>query len=169
MSTATGASATPDRHHVTVRLTRDFEFAATFDDLPTAPAIRFDEPPPLGHHRAPNAVDVLSAAVGNCLAASLTFCLRKARVDVRGLTAHVTTDVERNDKGRFRIRHIDVELSPELGDAPLNGVTRCEGLFEDFCTVTASVRRGIPVTVSLRERPESDVPAPVGSGGERLS
>ena len=93
---------------------------------------------------------MLGAAVGNCLSASLAFCLRKARIELLDLTAHVTTHVVRNEKGRFRISGIDVELTPALGrsEAPIG---RCEDLFEDFCTVTASVRHGIPVRVSLKE------------------
>jgi uncharacterized OsmC-like protein len=137
-------------HHVTVRLARDYEFVAEFNDVPGAPAVMFDEPTPLGGSRAPNAAAMLGAAVGNCLSASLAFCLRKARVEVRDLTANVVTHVIRNEKGRFRISGIDVELNPVLGrmDSPIG---RCEALFEDFCTVTASVRRGIPVRVSLKE------------------
>lgn len=135
-------------HHVTVRLVRDYEFVAEFKDLPDAPAMLFDETPPAGGGRAPSAVDVLGAAVGNCLAVSLAFCLRKARVELRGLTAHVTTHVGRNGRGHHRITGIDVALAPSLGrtGAPID---RCEPLFEDFCAVTASVRHGIPVTVSL--------------------
>lgn len=137
-------------HHVTVRLARDYEFVAEFNDVPGAPSVMFDEPKPLGGGKAPNAVAVLGAAVGNCLSASLAFCLRKARIELLDMTAHVVTHVVRNEKGRFRISGIDVELTPTLGraEAPIG---RCEELFEDFCTVTASVRRGIPVKVSLKE------------------
>lgn len=138
-------------HHVTVRLVHDYEFVAEFNDLPGAPSILFDEPEPLGGNRAPNATAVLGAAVGNCLAASLAFCLRRARMEVEGLTASVTTHVVRNEKGRYRISGIDVELTPELGAAGESPrFDRCQELFEDFCTVTASVKRGIPVNVSLR-------------------
>lgn len=135
-------------HHVTVRLARDFEFVAEFNDVPGAPSVVFDEPPPLGGGRAPNAAAVLGAAVGNCLAASLVFCLRKARVEVRGLTANVETKVVKNSKGRLRIGAIDVELIPEFGGTDPSG--RCEAIFEDFCTVTASVRKGIPVSVRMK-------------------
>ncbi len=137
-------------HHVTVRLARNYEFVAEFNDVPGAPAVMFDEPKPLGGGQAPNAAAMLGAAVGNCLSASLAFCLRKARIELLDLTAHVTTHVVRNEKGRFRISGIDVELTPLLGrsEAPIG---RCEDLFEDFCTVTASVRHGIPVKVSLLE------------------
>lgn len=139
-------------HHITVRLARDYEFVAEFNDVPGAPSVMFDEPQPLGGGKAPNAAAMLGAAVGNCLSASLAFCLRKARIEVLDLTAHVKTHVVRNEKGRFRISGIDVELAPSLGrtEAPIG---RYEELFEDFCTVTASVRHGIPVRVSLRESP----------------
>lgn len=138
-------------HHVTVRLAREYEFVAEFNDVPDAPSILFDEPQPLGGGRAPSAAEVLSAAVGNCLAASLAFCLRRARVGVDGLTARVTTHVTRNDTGRLRISGIDVELQPELSGDDAARFRRCEELFEDFCIVTASVRQGIPVSVTVHE------------------
>jgi uncharacterized OsmC-like protein len=134
-------------HHITVRLDHGYEFVATFDDVPGTPTLRFDEPEPLGRNEAPNAAAVLGAAVGACLSASLTFCLRRARVDIQDVTANVTTHVTRNDRGRFRIGGIDVELSPTLGSGAQ--IDRCEDLFQDFCTVTASVKQGIPVHVSL--------------------
>ena len=136
-------------HHVTVRLARGYQFVAEFNDVPDGPSMLFDEPEPLGEGRAPNAVAVLSAVVGNCLAASLAYCLRKSRLEPAGLTAHVTTRVTRDDRGRSRIGSIDVELVPEMPDADPTRVRRCEELFEDFCTVTASVRQGIPVNVSV--------------------
>jgi hypothetical protein len=66
------------------------------------------------------------------------------------MTAHVTTHVARNEHGRYRIEGIDVELEPVIN---LDGgrLERCEELFEDFCTVTASIKRGIPVRVSLKQ------------------
>jgi uncharacterized OsmC-like protein len=135
-------------HHVTVRLQDKFRFVAEFEGLPGARVV-FDEPAPLGDNTAPSAAAMIGAAVGNCLAASLTFCLRRARMDVQDMTAHVTTHVGRNEKGRYRIRGIDVELVPVLGAAANLG--RCEALFEDFCIVTASVQQGIPVHLSLKD------------------
>jgi uncharacterized OsmC-like protein len=136
-------------HHVSVRLTRGYEVEAEFTDLPEAPTLQCDEPAPLGCGRAPNAAAVLGAAVGNCLAASFAFCLRKARIEPTQLSANVTTHIVRR---RHRIGRIDVEIVPECAAAATR-TERCESLFEDFCTVTASVRRGIPVHVTLK-RPE---------------
>ena len=142
----------PRTHHVTVSLARNYEFIAEFEDVPGRPAILFDEPAPLGENGAPNAAAVLGAAVGDCLAASLAFCLRKSRVDVENLKATVVTRVERNADGKFRISGIDVELAPEIDSADDARLQRCEQLFEDFCIVTQSVRQGIPVNVTVRDR-----------------
>ena len=136
-------------HHVTVRLARGYEFVAEFPDTPGAPSILFDEPEPLGGNRAPSAAAVLGAAIGNCLAASLTFCLRRAHFDVQDMTAQVTAHVAKNEKGRHRVQQVDVELEPTIGGAGDN-LGRCTDLFEDFCIVTASVQHGIPVKVRLK-------------------
>ena len=92
---------------------------------------------------------MLAAAIGNCLAASFAFCLRKARVEPVDLTAAVVARVARNEQGRFRISGIKVELAPEVLESDRPRLERCERLFEDFCIVTESVRRGIPVDVKI--------------------
>jgi uncharacterized OsmC-like protein len=151
-------------HHVTLNLAHDYEFVADFNDIPDAPSIFFDEPQPLGHNSAPNAAAVLGAAVGNCLSASLAFCLRKAHVPVEGLTARVTTRTARNERGRFRVTGIEVELVPEVAGTDSAGLRRCEQLFEDFCMVTESVRHGIPVSVSVKHAEGVGEPAVASVG-----
>ena len=42
-----------------------------------------DEPEPMGENSGPNAGKVLAAAIGNCLTASLLFCLQKAMASSR--------------------------------------------------------------------------------------
>ena len=139
-------------YHVTVSQAREYEFVATFPDLAGAQPLLLDEPAPLGDSRGPNAVALLAAAVGNCLAASLLHCLRRSRADAGKITAQVSAHVERTSTGRLRISQIDVALSPEIGAADAARLVRCEDLFEDFCTVTASVRQGIPVNVTVNDQ-----------------
>ena len=136
-------------YKVGVRFVRGYEFAAMFPDSDAVPPIVFDEPEPLGEGNGPNAVGVLAAAVGDCLAASFAFCLRKARVEPVDLTASVVAHVARNEQGRFRVSGIDVELTPDVNESDRHRLDRCERLFEDFCIVTESVRRGIPVNVKV--------------------
>jgi uncharacterized OsmC-like protein len=142
----------PRDHHATVTLVRGDEFLAEFPDSMGSSAMLLDEPQPLGGNRAPNAAALLGAAVGDCLAASLTFCLRKSRTAVDAMTANVTTHVTRNEAGKLRISGIDVELIPEVPSGGVSRLNRCEALFEDFCIVTESVRHGIPVNVSVKTR-----------------
>lgn len=139
-------------HHATVTLVRGYEFIAEFPDSMGSAAMLLDEPQPLGGNRAPNAAALLGAAVGDCLAASLTFCLRKSRTTVDEMTANVTTHVRRNEAGKLRISGIDVELIPQVAGDAVSRLERCESLFAEFCIVTESVRHGIPVSVSVNAR-----------------
>jgi len=85
------------------------------------------------------------------------FCLKKVRVEPRTVTADVTARIVRNEQGRFRIGDVDVDLSLAIADEDTAGFERCQGLFEDFCIVTESVRHGIPVNVRVEARPSKDV------------
>lgn len=125
-----------------------FQFDVTFDN-DSWPVLRLDEPQPLGDDLAPNASRVLGAAIGNCLAASLLFCLQKSRVPVAGLKAEVRGETARNEKGRIRIGGVSVVLRPTLDGVPTERMARCVELFEDFCVVTQSVRDGINVQVTV--------------------
>ena len=132
---------------VTVEQVEGLEFRVRFD-WEEAGELLLDEPEPLGHRRGPNASRLLAAAVGNCLTASLAFCLQRSRAAVQGLTTTVTGQVVRNDKNRLRLGGFDVRIQLPAG---VEGVAleRCLGMFEDFCTVTASIRQGIPVAVQV--------------------
>ncbi len=140
-------------YNVTLKLSDRYEYLLSFDRLTDTPPILLDEPPPLGGGRGPNAVALLAGAVGNCLAASLLFCLRKSRVNVAGMQARVAARVVRNEDGRLRVAGLDVQIEPSLaaGEAQAR-LDRCRELFEDFCVVTESVRHGIPVEVRVAAR-----------------
>ncbi|HSM06664.1 MAG TPA: OsmC family protein [Longimicrobiales bacterium] len=125
-----------------------FRFDVTFGDEPWAPIV-VDEPAPLGDGAGPNAARLLAAAVGNCLAASLLLCLEKSRVELLDLRATVEGVMERNERGRFRIPSLSVTLEPTVEGEPSARYDRCLDLFEDFCIVTQSIRKGIEVDVSV--------------------
>ena len=57
--------------------------------------------------------------------------------------------VVRNEAGRLRIEGIDVDLTPCFPANDAGRFERCKTLYEDFCIVTESVRRGISVNVHL--------------------
>jgi organic hydroperoxide reductase OsmC/OhrA len=118
-------------------------------DWPGLAELRMDEPPPLGQRQGPNASRLLAAAVGNCLSASLLYCLAKAEPPSGSLHTLVTCRMHRNEKGRLRIAGLDVRITLAEALTGSNRLPRCLDLFEDFCVVTASVRQGIPVTVEV--------------------
>lgn len=133
-----------------VRLQRldGFRFSVDFE-AEGVPPLQVDEPPPLGRGAGPNPARLLAAAVGDCLAASLLFCLSKSRVEVGGLSARVQGTYVRNERGRLRIGGLAVELALDAPGADAAKLARCLASFEDFCVVTASVRPGVPVTVRV--------------------
>ncbi|WHZ18061.1 MAG: hypothetical protein OJF55_000210 [Rhodanobacteraceae bacterium] len=134
----------------------DFEFRVRFDgtairDLAT------DEPPPLGHAAGPNPARLLLAGVANCLAASLLFALRKFRDAPGRLQAKARARMTRNDKGRWRIAGIEVDLQLTDAAAALPHLERALAQFEDFCIVTESVRAGVPVAVRVHDAEGNEV------------
>jgi organic hydroperoxide reductase OsmC/OhrA len=109
-----------------------------------------DEPEPVGNSKGPNATMALAAAIGNCLCASLLFCLRRSRVNVLGIKAIVKGSWVRNKEGRWRIMEIEVEITPEVDEDHIKQMERCTDIFERFCVVSQSVREGIAIDVKVR-------------------
>lgn len=131
----------------TLKLTRqqDYQFNVQFD-LAGVPDLQLDEPAPLGAGAGPNASRLLAAAVANCLSASLLFCLGKFKQDPQGITAKVTGEMVRNEHGHLRVGGIvvDIRLNQKV-----ESLAHCAEQFEEFCVVTDSVRKGIPVSVRV--------------------
>ncbi len=102
---------------------------------------------------------MLGAAIGSCLASSLLFCLGKAGIEVGELPVSVSFRKERNAAGRLRIGEVTVRLAPELRTANPARYDRCLALFQDYCTVTASVKEGLTVNVAVEPVPPPDAAA----------
>ena len=131
----------------------DYQFNVKFD-LPKAPDVLMDEPPPLGERAGPNAARMLAAAAGNCLSASLLFCVTKTmdQIPSRSLQTEVTCRLARNEKKRLRVVGLDVRMTIDDALEKSPKLKRCMDLFEDFCVVSASIRQGIPIQVSVVNR-----------------
>ena len=131
-----------------------YRFRVRFD-REGMPDLITDESPPLGEGKGPSPSRLLATAVGNCLAASLLFCLGKARLSVDGLEAEVLTEFTRNEAGRLRIGGMKVRLLPKWTDETAAKARRCLQIFEDFCVVTEAVRHGVRVEVQVEGRPSA--------------
>lgn len=138
---------------------RDYEFHVRFDKPEFAP-LAMDEPPPLGRNAGPNAARVLAAAIGNCLSASLVFCAaRRAGLKLERLRTEVKVQIVRNENKRLRVGAVEITIDPGLGEHERARLAQCIPLFEDFCTVTESVRHGLDVKVKVKG---FDAEAPAG-------
>lgn len=126
---------------------KDYLFNVQFD-LAGVPDLQLDEPAPLGAGEGPNASRLIAAAVANCLSASLLFCLGKFKQDPGNVTAKVTGEMVRNERGRIRIGGLRVNIRL---DRSVERLEHCLKQFEDFCVVTESVRSGIPVSVRVED------------------
>jgi uncharacterized OsmC-like protein len=133
----------------TVRLVQrqDFQFDIHFGEgLPT---LLGDEPAPLGQGLGPTPVHLLAAAVGNCLADSLVFALRKFKQSPHPLQVQVQADVGRNAEGQVRVLKLHARLTLGVPAANLEHLQRVLDTFEGYCTVTQSVAAGIPVALQV--------------------
>lgn len=138
---------TEPRESVRLRQAQDYQFDVEFGA--GVPQLRADEPPPLGQGSGPSPVQLLAAAVGNCLSASLLFALRKFRQSPEPIGCEVTAEVGRNAENRLRVLGLEVRLTLGVEAAKLQQLARVLETFETYCTVTQSVRGSIPVTLQV--------------------
>ena len=121
------------------------EFGEGIEDLLS------DEPAPLGEGRGPNPSKLLLAAIANCLAASLTFALRKFGNQPGPVTATISGEMVRNEAGRWRIPRARAVITLAEHPGAHKQFDRILQQFEQFCVVTQSVRDGIDVQVEVRD------------------
>ncbi len=131
-----------------LRLIDGYQFNVE-SDVEYIPNFLVDETKPDGEGSGPNPPRLLAAAVGHCMSSSLIYCLKKARISVRDIETTVKTSLFRNETGKLRIRSIDVQISLKVDEEDEPRVQRCLTLFEDYCTVTQSIRKGIEVNVQV--------------------
>jgi uncharacterized OsmC-like protein len=132
---------------VSLRQQHDYRFDIVFGgDVPT---VTSDEPVPLGTGQGPSPVQLLSAAVGNCLSDSLLFALRKFKQAPEPIRCQITSEVGRNADNRLRVLGIHAVLTLGVPGDSLEHLDRVLDTFETYCTVTQSVGQGIPVTIQV--------------------
>ncbi len=127
---------------------KDYAFDVEFD-VEGMPGLTLDETKPTGENLGPNPTRLLSAAVGHCLSTSLLYCLSKAKIQPTDMETMVTTQIARNEEGRLRVQSIDVQIRLDVSDKDKPRISRCLEIFENYCTVTSSVRKGINIKVNI--------------------
>ena len=98
----------------------------------------------------PNPVKMLASAVLGCLSASLIFCIQKKKLTLDVFHAEAEIIITRNEEGLFRVKEINVDLQPKSDDPVMRKrIEQCKKMFERYCTITESVRAGIPVNLEM--------------------
>ena len=134
---------------VTLQQQADYRFEVNFG--PGITPLQADEPPPLGGGQGPSPVQLLAAAVGNCLSDSLLFALRKFKQAPDPLSCEVEAEVGRNAEGRLRVLAMTARLRLGVPAERLQHLDRVLSTFEAYCTVTQSVGQGIAISVEVRD------------------
>lgn len=134
---------------VTITRQSGYQFLVDFGE--TLPKLLADEPAPLGQGSGPAPDHMLLAAVANCLSASLLFSLQKFKQDPGALIATATPEMGRNENKRLRVQRIHVQLELGKTAADIEHLDRVLAQFEEFCTVSMSVRQGIAIDIEVRD------------------
>ena len=134
---------------VSLRQKQDYQFDIDFGS--GIPGLVGDEPAPLGSGSGPSPVQLLAAAVGNCLSDSLLFALRKFKQAPEPITCDVTAEVGRNPEGRLRVLSLHAVLTLGVAAAKLEHLDRVLSQFESYCTVTQSVGQGIAIELEVHD------------------
>ena len=123
-----------------------------------------DEPDPVGDAAGPSTPALLGSALGHCLSASLLEALKHSHVEVLGCETEAVAVVKPNSEGKPRIDHVDVTLRPHIAQSSPR-VQRCEETFENYCTVTQSVKSGVEVRVKVDWQIETEKEKPTAATG----
>ncbi len=124
----------------------DYRFTVRFDKEGMGELLTDETGDVGGDEKGPNPGRLLGAAALNCLMASMIYCLKKKRVELRSLKGSVTGTVERVE-GRLRVTGLEVRIHPGINTEDMKKLQGCIKIFEDYCVVTQSIRDGIDVKV----------------------
>lgn len=98
----------------------------------------------------PNPSRLLASAVLGCLSASFLFCLQKRKLTLDDLKGEAEISFHKNDKNLLRVKEINVKLTPKTSDpAVQKRIGQCIKFFEQYCTITESVKAGINVNLDI--------------------
>lgn len=138
-----------ETHEISLRQIENFRFETDFGA--GMPKLVSDEPEPVGTGAGPEPVALLLAAVGSCMSSSFQFAMQKFRETPGTIRTNATATIDRDENRRLRVQGIHVDIGFEAPAAAIGHLARILDSFEQFCTVGASVARGIPIRVSVTD------------------
>jgi len=133
-----------------------FMSQASEEGVPHGAPYASDEPEPVGENSGPSTPALLGSALGHCLSAALLEALRHAHVEVENCETDAVAVVRPNESGLPRIDHVDIRIRPRIAEHSPRA-DRCADVFQNHCTVTQSVKRGIDVRVQVEFEPSAPI------------
>jgi uncharacterized OsmC-like protein len=122
------------------------------------PEFIMDEPKEFhGNDKGPSAGEFLLVSIAGCQGVSFKFCLQKFGIETEYMIVHVESKMshvwhEEFDREILNIVHINVLIDVKLKDPEdQEDLLECFNVFQKYCVVTTSIRRGIPVDVKLNQ------------------
>jgi organic hydroperoxide reductase OsmC/OhrA len=109
-----------------------------------------DEPLPLGEGAGPAPTQLLAAAVANFLSSSLVFARARSKEDPGHLVITVSCEIGRKERNRLRVTEMNITITLGLAPDQLPHFSDALQQFDDFCTVSQSVRNGIPYSLTVK-------------------
>jgi uncharacterized OsmC-like protein len=98
----------------------------------------------------PNPSRMVGLAILGCLSSSFIFCLKKKNLALDDLKAEAEVILARNEKGFWRVKKVEVNINTIINDPDARKrAEQCKKMYENYCTITQSVRNGIDVDVNL--------------------
>lgn len=134
---------------VILRQIENFHFESDFGD--GLHKYSSDEPAPLGTGKGPAPVQLLLAAVGSCMSSSFHFAMGKFHEVSGPIMTIATATIGRDENKNLRVEAIEIAISFSQAAETISHLERIVGQFEQFCTVGASVARGIAIHVSVTD------------------
>ncbi len=135
---------------VKIKLERDMIFKCDLGEIKLGDCIIDETNKIESEMLGPNAAHLLAMSILGCLSSSFIFCFNKRDFTVKDLEAEAIVTISRNDKGFVRVKKIDVNINPTIDSPDMRKrAVQCRKMFERYCTITASIRKGIEVNVNV--------------------
>jgi uncharacterized OsmC-like protein len=137
---------------VLLNYTKDLHFKASARDFKD---INVDEPASFhGTDLGPSAVEYLLIGIGGCLGTTFIYCLQRRNIELDSFEIEVDGKLTHTGpKMRLRLVNVVVELKYRAKKS-INaaGIGDCIKEFKEFCIVTNSIAKGIPIDVNCIQK-----------------
>jgi len=113
--------------------------------------IHIDEPESFhGQDNGPSAIEYFLMGVGGCTGSSFAYCLEKNSIAIKDLKIIVDGKMShRGNRMNLRLIKIDLEIKCSVENDDKNKLDMCINRFKEYCVLTESISKGIPLNFSF--------------------